>query len=971
MKKYVLFLIMLFALSQSSLCQVEKYYRVKIYTPDVSDILRLAAKGLPMESGEHKPGAYIVGEFSESELTLIGETGLKYDILIDDLSAFYCKRNEPFDIDRMNMEMKASRRSFKNYTTPENFSLGSMGGYHTYTELLAELDEMKTLFPNLISTKQPIGTTNTIEGRPVYWVRISNNPEVDQEKPAVLYTALTHAREPASLQQMLYQMWYLMENYNSDPEIQYLINNLEMYFIPCVNPDGYIYNHTTNPNGGGMWRKNRRNNGDGSFGIDLNRNYGYNWGYDNSGSSPYGSSETYRGTGPFSEPETQLVKQFCEAREISLALNNHTYSDLLIYPWGYANILTPDSLVFIKYAQLLTSENHYTYGTCYETLNYVSNGSSDDWMYGEQTTKNKIFAFTPEAGKPSDGFWPAVNRIEEICAGHTGMNLYLARLALAYANVKDLSPRVFSSVNSFFPFEITSLGQANNPTFTVSIQPISSNIQSVGEPIVFNNLDVLASAVDSIGIAFKPGIANGDLVKFALAVNNGSYTYTDTIVKQYGSLELIIDDQCNNMGNWTSTSWNITSQYYHSAPTSINDSPNSNYPNNATTFITLNMAVDLTDAVMAWVDFMARWDIEKNWDYAQFMISTDNGSTWTPLQGQHTSIGGSYQDSGKPLYHGTQSNWVKEEISLGSYIGQTVKFRFRMVSDVMINGQGFFFDDFRIEKMVPSSDPSLNLPSELSFVKGDSLTIDVSEYISNFIDNLELSWEGNDKIIIEKNGWEITLRVDDEEWIGTEDVTFTISGEFGTSSSTVAIECTAPGNYVPVIVGQYDIVTHKNVPIEITLDHLIVEDEDNTYPDDFSLTVLEGDNYSCSNHTITPAENYVGMLSVPVYVSDGRDDSNTFNLSVEVRIPDDVVATDGRSSIQMLYHAELSLLTILVNPDEMFHTLQIFDMQGRMVTSRMIAGHSQRIDVSLANPTKGLYVVRLLGKRVYSERIVL
>ena len=72
MKKYVLFLIMLFALSQSSLCQVEKYYRVKIYTPDVSDILRLAAKGLPMESGEHKPGAYIVGEFSESELTLIG-----------------------------------------------------------------------------------------------------------------------------------------------------------------------------------------------------------------------------------------------------------------------------------------------------------------------------------------------------------------------------------------------------------------------------------------------------------------------------------------------------------------------------------------------------------------------------------------------------------------------------------------------------------------------------------------------------------------------------------------------------------------------------------------------------------------------------------------------------------------------------------------------------------------------------------
>src|SRR6185503_2455375 len=107
----------------------------------------------------------------------------------------------------------------------------------------------------------------------------------------------------------------LLENYNTNPEVKYLIDNLEMYFVPVVNPDGYIYNETTNPNGGGMWRKNRRDNLDGEYGVDLNRNYGYNWGYDNNGSDPNTASDTYRGDTSFSEPETQNLKNFCNARQ--------------------------------------------------------------------------------------------------------------------------------------------------------------------------------------------------------------------------------------------------------------------------------------------------------------------------------------------------------------------------------------------------------------------------------------------------------------------------------------------------------------------------------------------------------------------------------------------------------------------------------------------------------------------------------
>jgi len=166
---------------------------------------------------------------------------------------------------------------------------------------MAELDEMTNLYPNLISAKYTIGNTQTIEGRDVYAIKISDNPGINEDEPEVLYTALIHAREPAAMQQLIWYMWYLLENYGTNDEITYLVDNLEMYFVPVVNPDGYEYNHSTDPNGGGMWRKNKRDNNGGGFseyndGVDLNRNFGYNWGYDDSGSSPDPTSQTYRGT---------------------------------------------------------------------------------------------------------------------------------------------------------------------------------------------------------------------------------------------------------------------------------------------------------------------------------------------------------------------------------------------------------------------------------------------------------------------------------------------------------------------------------------------------------------------------------------------------------------------------------------------------------------------------------------------------
>ena len=106
------------------------------------------------------------------------------------------------------------------------------------------------------------------------------------------------------------------------------------------------YNRSTNPSGGGMWRKNRRNNGDGTYGVDLNRNFGFAWGYDNLGSSPTPGSETYRGPSAFSEPESQAVRDLALLKNYKTHFNLHSYQNAFLYPWGsvsYTHLTLPTS----------------------------------------------------------------------------------------------------------------------------------------------------------------------------------------------------------------------------------------------------------------------------------------------------------------------------------------------------------------------------------------------------------------------------------------------------------------------------------------------------------------------------------------------------------------------------------------------------------------------------------------------------
>ncbi len=685
MKKFTLLLILSFFII-AAFAQQEQYSKAKIFLGE-NGLQLLAQLGIDVTEGSLKKGEFFISDFSTSELLKIQDLGLNYEVMIPDVAKYYADRNDGLS------KNVGDYKGAGDYEVPENFEFGSMGGHDTYDEMVANLDNMHTLFPDLITEKESIG--QTIEGRDLWMVKISDNPNVNETEPEVLYTALHHAREPEGMMQMLFYMYYLLENYENDPFIQTLVDNTEMYFVPCINPDGYVYNQTTSPNGGGMWRKNRRDNGGGIYGVDINRNYGYMWGLDNYGSSPDPSSETYRGTAAFSEPETSAIRDFCESHIFVNILNYHTFSNDLLYEWGYTADPSPDDAIFHAHSVLMTQDNHYLYGPGYTTI-YPTNGGSDDWMYGEQITKNKSFSYTSELGGSSDGFWCPVNRIIPIAQENMIQNILIAAFAGSYADVEEVNPTITDQTSGYFKFDITRLGLKDGATFTVSLDPIGTNVTSTGNPVIFSDMDILETRNDSIFYTLDPAILNGHEFKFLLSVDNGDYALSDTVTKIFGETNVLFEDDCNTFTNWTSSEWAVTTSSYHSPGGSITDSPSGNYPNNHTSTATFNNTIDLGNAGFAILQFWTKWALEPGFDYVQLQISTNGGSSWTALTGKYTMIGNDNQATGEPVYNGMQTDWVQEEVNLSDYIGTTVKFRFRLKSDWSVNEDGFYFDDFTI-----------------------------------------------------------------------------------------------------------------------------------------------------------------------------------------------------------------------------------------------------------------------------------
>ena len=394
LNKVAIGLLLVLFLLTSQIFSSEILKQVKIYYEDKEQIINLLNMHLDKVSEGQD---YIEVIITQQELNNIQSEGYQTEIIQDDIVSFYQSRMAAKD----------------------------MGGWKTLDEINTYIDNLIANYPTIVSSKISIG--QSLEGRDIWAFKISDNPNVNEDEPEVFFNALHHAREVITPEVLIYFIDHLTSNYGFWPNITELVDEREIWFILCVNPDGYYHNEVIEPNGGGMWRKNRRNNGDGTYGVDLNRNYGYNWGYDDLGSSPITSNQTYRGTGPFSEPEAQAMRDFIEAHEFVITLNYHSYSNLLLWSWGYTQAYTPDEDIFHEIGDTVNNMNGYAPGPGW--ILYVVNGDADDWGYGEQTTKNKVFSMTAEVGGSSDGFWPPLSRKSDLVSENLEPNLFFARIA--------------------------------------------------------------------------------------------------------------------------------------------------------------------------------------------------------------------------------------------------------------------------------------------------------------------------------------------------------------------------------------------------------------------------------------------------------------------------------------------------------------------------------------------------------------
>lgn len=316
---------------------------------------------------------------------------------------------------------------------PDDGSFRDFGYFFNYWEMRDTLTRLASLHPGIAHIDTSM---RSHQGRPLWCIKVSDNPGIEEGEPQVFFNGATHAREPLGTHLCIAFASLLCQEYGRDSLVTWLVDNREVFFVPVMNPDGYVYNSDS---GGASsnWRKNRRVIQEPYVGVDLNRNYGYKWGYDNSGSSPNPGSETYRGPYRFSEPAVEAIHQFEAAHKFRCQFDFHTFGRYNLYPWAYAAETPPEPDLLREIADTLRSNNGYSRtGQWYHTL-YPSNGTSVDWEVAD-TLDNGVpkfitYAFTCELG--INDFWYGASNPPYVDS-EVGLNIpncfYFTRLGGAF-----------------------------------------------------------------------------------------------------------------------------------------------------------------------------------------------------------------------------------------------------------------------------------------------------------------------------------------------------------------------------------------------------------------------------------------------------------------------------------------------------------------------------------------------------------
>lgn len=397
-------------------------------------------------------------QIRRDHLPTLTKMGVGYDILIPDLQAHHDARWNQMRAIVLN-DPDAQRGAWTHNDA-------WFSNYKQFAEIITYFNDIAAARPDIASMAD-IGDSllsNDIYALTITGPETPDNPRAD--RPVVLWHGAQHAREWVSPMTVSYLASRFVADYGSDPRITDIVNNNRLVIVPVMNPDGYLYTWSTER----FWRKNRRNNGGGTFGVDLNRNWGYEWGGQGASGNP--SNDTYHGTGPFSEPETQVMRDLAISYGDHLVahIDYHTYSQLILWPFGYAaGVQTPepDRTFYDNLATAMSDEILAFSGVFYDPIQavdlYPAAGDSSDWFYGELGAKSLTIELRPSSNA-AGGFDPPPSTILPTAQeNYEAAKLFVERTTLPFTFAFDADEIVEADTPTQVTLGISDLVATHDP----------------------------------------------------------------------------------------------------------------------------------------------------------------------------------------------------------------------------------------------------------------------------------------------------------------------------------------------------------------------------------------------------------------------------------------------------------------------------------------------------------------------------
>jgi hypothetical protein len=401
----------------------------------------------------------------------------------------------------------------------------NFGFFQTYSQVRDSLRALKNRYPTIASLDS---SGPFYEGTHfIYFLKIAN-PLTGNTKPEAFFNGATHSREPMGQEVAKNFASWLLKNYGTDSLATWLVNNRQFIFAPVMSPDGYFYNETY---ASGMWRKNRHFISGADWTVDVNRNYGYKWGYDNNGSSGTRGQETYRGPSRFSELETQRIRDLFMAHKFRTGCDYHSYGHYNMCAYGYANVVPVDMAILQEVLDTVNLYNTYgasRTGRIYPVL-YPANGVSVDWEYADtlEGGQQKFIEYAITIETAETGFWQGSTDsvyIRSECNRNLGGQKYQGKVTGAYFFRRNLYVDDTTSSNGNRTGRLDP-GENANLWMTVRNHAVSRVDSAANITAVIRSLDtaiVVTNPNGTFGKILRVSTGDNRTAKFGVRCSRGA-----------------------------------------------------------------------------------------------------------------------------------------------------------------------------------------------------------------------------------------------------------------------------------------------------------------------------------------------------------------------------------------------------------------------------------------------------------------